>query len=143
MRSGWRPESPEVFSGPIPAEVFERVKGWSALVDPHERVERVAVATQPCLTLLVMTNTYFYIVRATALGQWCDGKPRSTLHASAEGNDLLVRQGPVDEQRFGALVPSGSAEQLAAELYRAFTIEDVERMQRTATSGGRPTLVVA
>lgn len=78
MRDHWRLETQEVFEVPIPDEIFERVKGWSAPLGPGEHVERVAVGTRP-LALLILTDTYFYVVTERGAGfQWCEGVARAT-----------------------------------------------------------------
>ena len=135
MRGDWSLDSIDVFAGPVPPEVFERVKGWSVRVDAPERVERVAVATRPRLALLVMTSGYLYIVFDRGFVQWCEGKPRATLHARCAGEDLFVHQGVGSEEKhFGALAPVGSAQRLAAEVHKPITVADVERAQQRGTS---------
>ncbi|MDQ5807156.1 MAG: hypothetical protein M3320_00610 [Actinomycetota bacterium] len=123
-----------MLDGPVAPELLARVRDFSPLIDTRERVERVAIATVP-LTLLVMTDRYLHIVTARGTHQWADGKPRSSPAARADGEDLLVRPGPADEERrFGEVLPLGAAARLADELYKPFTVEDVRRLQRQVPS---------
>jgi len=123
-----------MLDGPVASEVLARVRDFSPLIDAGERVERVAIATAP-LTLLVMTDRYLHIVTAGGTQQWAEGVPRSSLAARANGEELLLRVGAAsEERRFGAVLPAGAAERLAAELYKPFTVEDVRRVQGEAQS---------
>ena len=133
----WRPDTQDVFDAPIPEALFDIVTGWSVKLDPGERVERVAVATRQRVVLLVMATSHLYLVTAHGNVQMCNGVHRNTLSGRVDGDALMVSRGQyMPEDTYLGVLPAGSAQRIARELHKPFSVADLRPPPAVPSAAG-------